>query len=119
MGALIGGLYSTGMTASDLDRALVDLDWQDVFSDRPSRRALSYRKKKDDVRYLPDLLFGVTPSGLRVPGGVTSGGRIVATLEELSPTTANVLDFDDLPTPSVASPPISKPGMRSSCRAAG
>lgn len=99
MGAIIGGLYSSGMSACDLERALVRVDWQDIFNDRPPRRALSYQEKQDDARYLPGFEISVTPSGLRLPSGVTTGGKMIQILESLSPTTSIAQDFDDLPIP--------------------
>src|SRR5437868_14398480 len=37
MGAVIGGLYSSGMTADDIETLIRSFNWQDAFQDRPPR----------------------------------------------------------------------------------
>jgi len=51
MGAIVGGLYASGLSASELERRLSDIDWAAWFSDRPPRADLSHRRKDEDFRY--------------------------------------------------------------------
>ena len=37
MGSIIGGLYASGMTPDQIETALKEMDWDNVFSDRPPR----------------------------------------------------------------------------------
>ena len=38
MGAIVGGLSATGMSAPEMERRLADIDWTKMFSDSPPRR---------------------------------------------------------------------------------
>ena len=44
VGAIVGGLYASGMDAHSIDAVMRSLDWQDAFRDRPSRRDLAFRR---------------------------------------------------------------------------
>src|SRR5882724_11406576 len=35
MGAIVGGLYASGMTAHEIDATMRSLDWQEAFHDAP------------------------------------------------------------------------------------
>src|SRR5690242_12426704 len=37
MGAVVGGLYASGLNAADVERVMESVDWQDAFRDRPPR----------------------------------------------------------------------------------
>src|SRR5579864_2683846 len=43
MGAVVGGLYASGMTAVEIDAGMRSLDWQEAFHDAPPRRDLAFR----------------------------------------------------------------------------
>ena len=59
MGAIVGGLYATGMSVEQLEELALTTDWHDVLDDAPSREDLSFRRKSDDLRYLADLELGL------------------------------------------------------------
>ncbi len=48
MGAIVGGLYASGMTPEEIGRELQTIDWDDTFVDEPPRADRSYRRKLDD-----------------------------------------------------------------------
>src|SRR5689334_20300576 len=48
MGAVVGGLYASGLSATDIETLLRTVDWQDAFSDRLPRRDLGFRRKQDE-----------------------------------------------------------------------
>ena len=52
MGAIVGGLYASGMTARQIDATMRSLDWQEAFRDAPPRRDLAFRRKQDDRNFL-------------------------------------------------------------------
>jgi NTE family protein len=99
MGAIIGGLYASGMTPDELERAVLAVDWNDTFRDRPSRERLSFRRKNDDLRYIPDLEVGIGRGGLRYPTGLRSGQKLNFLLRRLTLPVRSVRDFDALPIP--------------------
>src|SRR5574343_760768 len=43
MGAIVGGLYASGLSAAEIERELLKLDWNNVFATRVDRRELSQR----------------------------------------------------------------------------
>src|SRR5262249_37568690 len=52
MGAVVGGLYASGMTAHEIERTMRSVDWQEAFRDAPPRRDLAFRRKQDDRNFL-------------------------------------------------------------------
>src|SRR5262245_57158079 len=44
MGAVVGGLYASGMSADDIEKLISSVNWQDAFRDRPQRAELGYRR---------------------------------------------------------------------------
>ena len=48
MGALIGGLYATGMNAGELESVVLNLDWNELFNDKTTREDRPFRRKMDD-----------------------------------------------------------------------
>lgn len=99
MGSIIGGLYASGMTPDEIERAVLAVDWNDALQDRPSRDRLSFRRKDDDLRYIPDLEVGVGRGGLRYPTGLRSGQKLGYLLRRLTLPVRPVSDFDALPIP--------------------
>src|SRR6266550_5487913 len=69
MGAVVGGLYASGMTPDEIDRVLSTADWRDVLSDRTRYKDLSYRRKEDESRYLTDFEGGLRGRRLMFPTG--------------------------------------------------
>lgn len=99
MGAIIGGLYASGMTPDEIEQAVLAVDWNDALQDRPSRERLSFRRKDDDLHYIPDLEVGIGRGGLRYPTGLRSGQKLNFLLRRLTLPVQSVRDFDALPIP--------------------
>src|ERR1700676_179249 len=59
MGAVVGGLYASGMSGEQIERAMAGLDWQAAFRDRPPRTELGYRRKEGDRRFLVNFPVGL------------------------------------------------------------
>jgi NTE family protein len=51
MGAVVGGLYASGMSAAQIERQFASVDWNDAFRDRPQRLDLNFRRKREDRQY--------------------------------------------------------------------
>ena len=47
MGAIVGGLYASGITPDELEEIVTSLNWTAAMSDSPARSNLSYRRKQD------------------------------------------------------------------------
>jgi NTE family protein len=95
-GALAGGLYSIGYSASEIKQILLSQNWADVFSDTPQRRLTPLLERRN-ARYQAQISFrGWRPE---LPTGLWGGQRLSESLDIL--TTGPMLqaryDFDRLP----------------------
>src|SRR5258708_5691115 len=99
MGAIVGGLYASGMTAADIDATMRSLDWQEAFRDAPPRRDLAFRRKQDDRNFLVRLPRGLQHRKILLPKGFIQGQKLQETLRQLTLPFSSSTDFDLLPTP--------------------
>ena len=99
MGAVVGGLYASGMSVRELEQLTDSLDWAEVLSDDPSRADLSFRRKQDDARFPMDFEMGLRGSDLVLPQGVIQGQKLDLLLRDLTLNVSNIDDFDALPIP--------------------
>jgi len=99
MGAVVGGLYASGMTASEIDATMRSLDWQDAFRDAPPRRDLAFRRKQDDRNFLVRVPLGLKHGHLLLPKGFIQGQQLQETLRQLTLPYTDSASFDRLPTP--------------------
>ena len=99
MGAVVGGLYASGMSAADIDKTMRSVDWQEAFRDEPPRRDLAFRRKQDDRNFLVRLPLGLKHGQLLLPKGFIQGQKLQETLRQLTLPFSNSTDFDALPTP--------------------
>lgn len=99
MGAVVGGLYASGIPAAEIDRLIRSLNWQDAFQDRPPREELGFRRKQDDRNFLVRYALGVTEEGFVLPRGLIQGQKLEQVLRNATLSVAEVQAFDDLPIP--------------------
>ncbi len=99
MGAVVGGLYASGLSPKEIAAAMTAINWQRAFSDRPPRTQLSFRRKEEDRDFLVKLPLGIRGGKLRLPRGLIEGETLTMMLRRLTLPTARITDFDDLPTP--------------------
>jgi NTE family protein len=100
MGAVVGGLYAAGLSATEIDDVFAALDWQDLLKDRPPRRDLVYRRKQDDRAILAPGSLGVREGeGIVLPLGLVQGQKVTQLLRAATLPVAEVHDFDRLPIP--------------------
>ncbi len=99
MGAVVGGLYASGMTAAQIDVTMRSVDWQEAFHDAPPRRDLAFRRKQDDRNFLVNLPLGLKHGRILLPKGFIQGQKLQETLRQLTLPFSNTTDFDLLPTP--------------------
>jgi NTE family protein len=99
MGAIVGGLYATGMNAEELEQLVSSLDWSAALSDQPAREDLSFRRKQDERDFPINLELGVRGGELLLPKGVIQGQKLDLLLRELTLHASQISDFDDLPIP--------------------
>jgi NTE family protein len=99
MGAIVGGLYASGLSAQEVEREVERLDWDNVFASRVERRELSQLRKEHDFEVSPLLEIGVGSDGLKAPLGSLSSRVLEAHLRRLTLSASQTRHFDQLPTP--------------------
>jgi NTE family protein len=99
MGAIVGGLYASGLSARDIETGLSSIDWRDVFSDRTARTQLTFRRKQDDLNYLVRLPLGFKDGEFILPKGLIQGQKLTQMLRALTFHVSAVRSFDRLPIP--------------------
>jgi NTE family protein len=98
MGAVVGGLYASGMTAAEIDATMRSVDWQEAFRDAPPRRDLAFRRKQDDRNFLVRLPLGLKHGQILLPKGFIQGEKLQETLRKLTLRFPDDTNFDRLPT---------------------
>jgi NTE family protein len=98
-GAIVGGMYASGMTPDEIDRALTTTDWRDAFADRTRYKDLAYRRKEDDMRYPTVFEVGIHRGHLVLPGGLRSGQKLRFLLQWYLIPVSDIHDFSRLPVP--------------------
>jgi NTE family protein len=99
MGSIVGGLYAAGYDAAGVEQVLAESDWSSLFSDKPPRDQLWYRRRQDDRVFQVDLEVGWRNGGVALPPGFILGLNAEAFLEHLLLPVAPIKRFDDLPIP--------------------
>ena len=99
MGSIVGGLYASGMSAEDIERAMRQMDWKDLFQDSPDRADLSFRRKSDDFVYALKAKPGFNHGKLEIPYAFIQGQKFDLALNRLTLPVAEVRNFDHLPIP--------------------
>ena len=99
MGAIIGGLYSSGLSAEELERELLRIDWGRMFVSRVERQQLSQRRKEEDFDFSAAIEFGLRDGEFRAPQGTLSSRGLEILLRRLTLPVRAINDFDRLPTP--------------------
>jgi NTE family protein len=99
MGSIVGGLYASGMTLDEIEQALNDIDWDDVFIDGTYRADKTFRRKRDDDDFLIKRPVGFNDGKIKLPLGLVHGQKIDLAITKLTLPVALVDDFDELPIP--------------------
>lgn len=99
MGAIVGGLYASGMSPAELEKLISQIDWIAAFDDQIPRRDRSFRRKRDDDLYLVRHKPGISGTSLRFPPSFIDGQKIDLLLKRYTLPAYRERDFDDLPIP--------------------
>ena len=96
MGAVVGGIYSTGATTGELAKLSTAMDWKEIFTEKIPRDKKFYRRKADRGNYLATIRVDAQ-KGLVIPSGIVSGKKLDLVLRSL--TLGAGSDFDAFPVP--------------------
>jgi NTE family protein len=98
MGAIVGGLYASGLSSDELEFIFTSTDWNDLITDRPARKDLSFRRKQDDLESLVKIELG-WKNGLTFPSSLVAGDKLMFDLRKRTLQAHGISDFDKLPVP--------------------
>jgi NTE family protein len=99
MGSIVGGLYASGLSGAELQRAVETMDWDAIFDASPPRAGLSYRQKQQQADFPVKPSVGVAGGRLQAPDGLVSDANLLLQLRRLLNVRGAVPNFDDLPIP--------------------
>jgi len=95
MGAIVGGFYALGYDAARMEEVARGADWIDLFSEQARPEDERYRDRLDRSRYFARVDFD--RRGLKTPGGLLTGRKILSFLDRLTIAAPAPVDFDALP----------------------
>ncbi|MFD0724444.1 patatin-like phospholipase family protein [Lysobacter brunescens] len=99
MGAVVGSLYASGLTATEIETQMRALDWNTMFVDRIDRSVFPARRKAEDRSFLAKGGFGLRDGKVGVPPSLFEGQRLAVALRAALLPSATIPRFDDLPIP--------------------
>lgn len=99
MGAVVGGLYASGLSVDQLEEIVNNTDWKAIFKDELPRPYRTFRRKRDDDLQLAKLKPGVKDGKIGLPSGVIQGEKFDAFLRRWTMQVRDINDFDDLRIP--------------------
>jgi NTE family protein len=97
MGSIIGGLYAIGYNSQMLRELIAKLNWDELLTDKISRRNFSIEEKSEDGRYI--LSFPVRRTRIELPMGLRSGQNVTNMLSRLTSPAYQYKNFSDFPLP--------------------
>ncbi|WCE31286.1 patatin-like phospholipase family protein [Vibrio sp. SCSIO 43137] len=97
MGAYVGGLYATGMSADEIESLIYTTNWNDGYKDRVNRSERRVRDKAYEDYYQINTDLGLNWSEIRSPKGIVQGQGMMQILRETSGNHPSFKSFDELP----------------------
>jgi NTE family protein len=102
MGAIIGGMYASGLSPDEMEQAMTRMNWWDVMKDKTVRQDMAYRRKRDDNRYLMSMEVGFSGRRLAFPFGLAAGQKFNNVIQTLTVNAAGITEFSRLNIPFCA-----------------
>lgn len=99
MGALVGGLYASGISAQELERRLAHVNLNDIAFDRSERAKLPQSQREDDFQYPISIAAGYDDGQLKLAPGLVQGNNLLALLQNWTAQLPADISFDLLPIP--------------------
>ena len=99
MGAIVGGIYASGMSPAEMEKFVTSMDWNEAFNDKPPPSELTFRRKKEAADYLINFDVGFKDGKFAIPKGLLQGQNLNLILKSLLFHTEGIDDFDKLNIP--------------------
>ncbi|WP_431824622.1 patatin-like phospholipase family protein [Burkholderia sp. F1] len=99
MGAVVGGLYASGMPAAEMQKRLSETNLADIAFDVTERADLPQSRREDERLYANGATLGFSGKGVKAPAGIVQGNRLQALLADWTAAVPINQPFDQLPIP--------------------
>ena len=99
MGSYVAGMYAMGLSAEEVERATLAIDWNKGYQDKVGRNEQSLRKKQQNEQYQLRTNIGVNGGTVQLPDGFFQGQSMASLLRTATSNLPALKSFDDLPIP--------------------
>jgi NTE family protein len=99
MGAVVGGLYASGMSVDEIEKRLDNINLSDIALDIVDRRTISQTLREDDANYPISGTFGLSNKGVTLPRGAVEANQFLALLQDWTSHLPPNIHFDKLAIP--------------------
>lgn len=97
MGAIVGGLYAAGYSASQIEKVIDEADFMSLLQDKVTRDAKPFFRKQYGEKYA--ITLPIKKGGVGLPLGLSKGQNVLNFLTELLSPVDEIEDFSKLPVP--------------------
>ena len=97
MGAIIGGLYAAGYSASQIEKIILETDFYTLLQDKNPRRTKTLFEKQHGEKHA--VVLPVVKGKIGLPKGVSKGQNVLNFLTYLLSPVDSITDFSKLPIP--------------------
>ncbi len=98
MGGLMGGCYAMGMTPEEIEKMVLDLDWEATFEGSAPYAYQDWRRKQDNTDMMIPLQVG-WKKGFKTPSGFDPVHPVGLLLSRITINYFDMKSFDELPIP--------------------
>ncbi len=97
MGSIVGALYASGYSATELDSILRVHDFDDLIQNKLPRSSFSFYQKENMGKYA--ITLPVKDWKIGLPSAISSGQNVFNLLSQLTENVNEINDFSKLPIP--------------------
>ena len=99
LGSYVAGMYAMGLSAEEVERTTLAIDWNKGYQDKVGRDELSLRKKQQTEKYQLRTDIGVNGDQTQLPDGFFQGQSMASLLRHATSNLPAQKSFDNLPIP--------------------
>lgn len=99
MGSYVAGMYAMGLSAEEVERMTLAIDWNKGYQDKVGRDELSLRKKQQSEKYQLRTDIGINGDSTQLPDGFFQGQSMASLLRHATSNLPVQKSFDNLPIP--------------------
>jgi len=97
MGAIVGGLYASGYSASQIEKIVIETDFYTLLQDKKTRKAKPFFEKEHGEKH--SLVLPINKGKIGLPQGISRGQHVLSFLTQLLAPVDSITDFSKLPIP--------------------